>query len=606
MDKLEKESILNKAIQHIQYIQSKVENAIEQIKQIQNKKAKEIRSLSAGDQIMVMRLLSYYKNNEKELSQIYPSPYFVRCEVDYGDAKGNQILYFGKFSFSEEFIYSWITPAATIRFEQPGEVSYIRPDGEVQKGKLVRKDQYMIVNGKIIFLATETLDNPRELIHQEYFSTKKSGFMLPEIVEQMEKAQDQVIRAHHKGPFVISGPAGSGKTTLALHRVAYLVQSPDTNKLYNSNNIIIFVQDNNTKDYFSHLLPELGITDIKITTFFEWAVEILNIKDVSYVSRFGSTEKEKDNYEYHKKLALDNIKDLAYSENIYDLLAKFYADNSFVSDIFTKQRKEKLLDRFDLTILLKIYIQTHGQPTINQEFYLQLKNGKLKKKEEKVPINYSLIVVDEFQNYLADQIKIFQQLCKKNLSSMLYVGDMAQQTNLGTIRNWNEVSELISSDRSVVLQKVYRNTRKILQYIQSLGYNIFIPSEIREGVDVVKKTDLDYLGQLEYVKEIIKKSEQKSVGVLSKNREDLDIYKKEFINLDNVHFFSMSESQGVEFDIVIIVGINKEMFDLSFENKELLDEKNRINKDLLYVALTRAISELHIVGETALKTIFSE
>ena len=46
--------------------------------------------------------------------------------------------------------------------------------------------------------------------------------------EQMEKAQDQVIRAHHAGPLVISGPAGSGKTTLALHRVAFLTQSPET------------------------------------------------------------------------------------------------------------------------------------------------------------------------------------------------------------------------------------------------------------------------------------------------------------------------------------------------------------------------------------------
>lgn len=66
----------------------------------------------------------------------------------------------------------------------------------------------------------------------------------------MEKAQDQVIRASHKGSLVIGGPAGSGKTTLALHRVAYLTQAPETSEFYPTKSIIVFVQDTGTKITF--------------------------------------------------------------------------------------------------------------------------------------------------------------------------------------------------------------------------------------------------------------------------------------------------------------------------------------------------------------------
>lgn len=558
-----------------------------------------------SDKLVLARMSAHYGKRKKELSQLHLSPYFIRCDVVYENSEEKQVLYFGKFSFSDESIYSWITPAATIRFEQPGDVSYIRPDGNMQKGKLVRKDQYMIVDGKIIFLATETTDNPRELIYQEYFSTRKTDFILPEIVEQMEKTQDKVIRAHHIGPFVISGPAGSGKTTLALHRVAYLAQSPDTNQLYTLGSIIVFVQDNGTKNYFSHLLPELGINNVKITTFFEWATDILEIKNISCAVRYGKTEQEKDDYEYQKKSALKNARGLKYSENIFSCLNNIYNQyaDSFDSDLFEQQTKEKSLDRFDLIILLKAHIQTYGELKIQQEFYQELKNGKLKKKTEKAPLNYSLIVVDEFQNYLADQLKLLKGLTKKDLTSILYVGDMAQQIYLGTIRGWDEIDEKVSQERLVKLEKVYRNTKNILEYIQQLGYKIQIPKEIKEGADVVEKIFTDQFEEIAYIKNLIKQSEQKSIGVLSKNEEYLESFKEEFYGIKNVHIFSMRESQGVEFDVVCIVGINKDIFTIDANSQSLREEKRRINSDLLYVALTRAMSELHLLGDVRLSEL---
>ena len=68
----------------------------------------------------------------------------------------------------------------------------------------------------------------------------------------------------------------------------------------------------------------------------------------------------------------------------------------------------------------------------------------------------------------------------------------------------------------------------------------------------------------------------------------------------------MNEAQGVEFDVVFLVGINKDTFSVSFEenaSENLIKEKKRINKDLLYVALTRAISEWHVLGRELLREV---
>ncbi len=290
MDK--KEEILLVAKRHVKKVCLSLEKAGEDTVESFKRSNEIFATLSDADKIVERELMRYAKKRVGEIEHLKGSPYFVCCDVIWEKETEVKRIFFGKFGFTEEEIYSWITPASSMRFENPGEVGHTRPDGQFQKARMIRKDQYMIVDGRIKFLVTETIDAPRELVYQEYFSNRKTGFVLPEILAQMEKAQDQVIRAHHRGPFLISGPAGSGKTTLALHRVAYLVQSPDLASMYARDSIIVFVQDNGTKEYFSHLLPELGIDDVLITTFSEWAFSILNF-DATYSIRVGTSESER-------------------------------------------------------------------------------------------------------------------------------------------------------------------------------------------------------------------------------------------------------------------------------------------------------------------------
>ena len=599
---MEKEKILESARKHVASVCERIMNEKTKLVQLVSKAKQDLKSVRSADVVVEHRILQYNEKRLGELAHLEGSPYFVRCDVVWDGEKETKSIYFGKFGFGDEEIYSWITPASQMRFENPGAVEYERPDGKMQKAQMLRKDQYMIVNGKVKFLATEEVGKARELIYQEYFSNRKTGFVLPEIVAQMEKAQDQVIRAHHVGSFLISGPAGSGKTTLALHRVAYLVQSPDLANIYASDSIIVFVQDNGTKEYFSQLLPELGIDDVLITTFSEWALQILSL-DLQYAIRYGTDEKEKDAYEFQKIKAMRHAKIGEFSKrSAYAVLENIYFPyfSPEQKRLFSRQKKEKKLDRIDLVILLKAYLNTNESLGVIKDQYIEMKNGLIRKKRGFVPLEYSLAVMDEFQNYLPEQLSLIKSCISSKARSMLYVGDMAQQVRLGTIRDWQQIGENIEGERKVVLQKVYRNTKNILEYIKSLGYAIEIPEGIKEGKEVAEMSCESLDEEISYINKIIDNLDGGSVGVLAKEENKLLKLREAFSANDKVHAMTMHEAQGVEFDAVCLVGMDfaamraKENIDFA---DELTREKSRIDRDLLYVALTRAISELHVLGE---------
>lgn len=602
MNEETKKKLLDRTREHIDSIREKIITDIQHREGKGNTMKKEAINMLPGDAITT-RILAGHNNEQVEnLRQLFPSPYFTRCEFEIEGEK--KVMYFAKFSFSNEKIYSWITPAATLRFEDLGPTSYARPDGKIQSGTLLRKDQYMIVDGKLIFYSIESSDNPRELIYQEHFTRQKSGFILPEVVEQMEKAQDQIVRASYRGPFLISGPAGSGKTTMALHRVAYLLQSPETAELFPTDSILVLVQDAGTKEYFSHLLPELGIRGVEIITFAQWALRILALSDNYRVTvRYGSNEIERTLYENSKLTALKQIpENIAYNKNIWGMLQNIYLDffDKNQQILFAKQKSEFALDRFDLTILLKCYLKTFGEFTVKKDCYVQSARGTYRKINKSFQIQYNLTIIDEFQNYLPEQLSLLKFCSNKRLESIVYVGDLAQQTQLGTIRDWNNIGEKIENDRLVSLQKVYRNTKQILTYIRGLGYSVQIPNEVKEGPVVTEYIFNTQQDEIAEIKKILLKTTDGTIGVLAKDKDYLDEFKRAFHGNPNVHCLSMHEAQGVEFEIVCLVGVSKQTFETNMMPLEIVEEMKKVQRDLLYVALTRAMSELHIMGDIAL------
>ncbi len=560
------------------------------------------RTLSSGDQLIEERLREHYQRRLSELGHLIKSPYFVRCQVRLtGEAKLTD-FYFAKFGFSEESIYSWIVPAASLRFEEPGLVSYRRPDGRLQTGYLESKQQFMIVDGQIKFMAEEAVGQPRQLIHQERLTNRTNGFVLPEIVAQMEKAQDQVIRVSHRGPLVISGPAGSGKTTLALHRIAYLAQVPDLAEYYNSDSLLVLVQDQGTKNYFAALLPELGIDNVKVTTFADWAFELLGIR-----ANFGYLDQPRTSqwyrYLYVKLEILQQNQTVSLNlKEPWLALRQLYQDRFNLEQLawFEQQKEQQLLDRIDLTLLLQSQKQQIGRLGKIDDYYIELKNGQLKKQRGFVPANYSLILVDEFQNYLPEQLSLIRSCIDPKLASMIYVGDMAQQVELATIKDFVAIGEKIEPERQVILQKVYRNTKEILEYIKQQGYRVDIPVGLKTG-QPVKEWHLSQLEDLiPRISEYLAGNDYGSVGILFSDHADLIKVRSSFsgqalFNQPAIHFMTWSEAQGVEFDLVFLIDSTRS--DLTAANllPEHCLELAKVKKDLRYVALTRAINEMIVI-----------
>jgi DNA helicase IV len=618
MDQLEKDSLRDSAQSHVNSVQHNLGREIEKmLAQNENLEAvihgavKGSHDEEYTDIEKVM--LTEGKQRLDELDKLQKSPYFSKFVLKFDEDNEVKTLYIGKFPFHDDNISSWTTPIAKLRYEQPGKFEYLNLNDQTVRGELQHKDQFMIVDGHIVFMASEGIGQPRELIHQERLARKKSEFVLPEIVEQMEKAQDEVIRANWKGSFLISGPAGSGKTTLALHRVAYLTQAPETESIFPSLSIIVFVQDASTKAYFSNLLPELGIKKVTIVTFDEWIIEKLKLKDVKFVQKYGRNEKEKDLYEYSKNLALKTLEKNPPKEtfksisSVFGYLRDFYSKtfSEELLKLFQHQQADRMLDRFDLSFLGKCVIMQEGAIHEDKAEYELLKHMKFKKTIKRVPLNYSLIVVDEAENFLQEQIEILLSAVSRKTKAMLYVGDLAQKTRAYTIEDWNLVGESFGEGRKVILQKVYRNTKQILEYIQSVGFKTTIPEGVNTGKEVQELVIGTKAQEIEKVEEIIESRDGGVVGIVSKTDEYLEAYRKVFNDRKDVKILTINEAQGVEFDAVFLVGVDPQYFGRGDE-MSYSTEQRHVNRDLLYVALTRAMNELYVFGRVPLKELIAE
>lgn len=592
---INKEQMLSLAREHVSGVREKIKEEMEEVNVSLQRKFLEKKN-NASDEV-AHKLFQLFSDRLDQLHHLFPSPYFSRCDIRSSNGE-ERFFYFSKFSLHDQSIFSWMTSAARIRFTEIGPASFELPDKTTWSGELIRKDQFMIVNGKIIFLSSESDSYGRTLVHQEKLSQQKAGFMLPEIVERMEKAQDDVIRAPAFGSFLIAGPAGSGKTTLALHRLAYLLQSPDTASQFENQDMIVFVQDHGTQAYFSQLLPDLGIHNVQIVTFGEWAIERLKLKDYTFVRRPNGVDEEIDGFESRKCRALRELSDNMKASRT-PALSLLSAYESIFTDAnrkrFKNQLEEKQLDRFDLSILLKLAL-TSGPLTRSQEFITQKKNFEITRSFRDVPLEYSLIVVDEAQNYLAEQVDLLRTCISKRTKAMLYVGDLEQQVLLGTVRDWSHVGETFGEGQKVKLEKVYRNTKKILEYLQEIGFNVSAPEGLREGTSVVDVA-CSAVEEVDRLKAIVDSMDpNKHVGILSPLSEYLNTLRSEFEAKSNVHILTIHEAQGVEFECVCVVGIDETFFNAP----NLTEERLRIKKDLIYVGLTRAMDELNVFGRKRL------
>ena len=284
----------------------------------------------------------------KELTELKSSPYFGRIdfsEEDYGINK----MYIGRFGVTPEntfepLIVDWRAPISSLFYTGAlGEAFYEAPKENIQVNILAKR-QYIIKKEKLMGMFDSALDIKDEILQMVLSSNASEK--LKDIIMTIQKEQDDLIRQPRTKTIVVDGVAGSGKTTIALHRVAYL--------LYNyrkilQDKVLILGPNNVFMEYISSVLPSLGESGVKQTTFREFAFDILGILEVmslkEYMEKVLSGESEfTQDIKYKNSIEYKNFLDESVEE--LDSLYFKIEDLIFIDELVLS--KEEILEMFNV------------------------------------------------------------------------------------------------------------------------------------------------------------------------------------------------------------------------------------------------------------------
>lgn len=204
----------------------------------------------------------------KAYRRMFGSAYFAR--IDFDDGSEVTPVYIGIATLkdgSNFYVYDWRAPICSPFYDsEVGESSYILPDGSVVEGKVTLKRQFKIENDKIVEIFdtdTQVIDDVLAKLLSSTGSTKMRN-----IVATIQKEQNKIIRKDDVDILAVQGPAGSGKTSVALHRIAYLLYADKEN--LNKSNMLILSPNDTFSDYISDVLPQMGEDNVYQTTFYDY------------------------------------------------------------------------------------------------------------------------------------------------------------------------------------------------------------------------------------------------------------------------------------------------------------------------------------------------
>lgn len=339
------------------------------------------------------------------------NPYFGR--IDFKE-NGNfeETIYIGKNGISntkdvEEIVVDWRAPVADLYYSGTSKESYYKSPKGIIEGKLETKRKFLFNNDEIEKVFDEAIDQimvsgeeGKELV-DEFLKINleaNTGKKLKEVVSTIQKEQNEIIRWTKNLPIIVQGSAGSGKTTIALHRLAYLIYRYNEN--LKGEDILVLAPNKLFLNYISDILPSLDVSEVKQNTFEDLMLSKLKIKLEVYDKdkKIKQILNEKD--EFKKKLILNSskVKGTLVYKKMLERFIKLIEHISF--DIKDIRVKEEVL--FDKKYIEKLYKNDFKMHPINKrkdeiKKYLQL---NLKNKVE-----VTLAAIDEKYDFKVLEIK---------------------------------------------------------------------------------------------------------------------------------------------------------------------------------------------------------
>lgn len=589
----------------------------------------------------------------KKLYSIQNKPYFAR--IDFKTNITEDKIYIGITNVEEDlnyYVYDWRSPICSMFYDYGvGQANYKSPDGIIE-GEITLKRQYQISDGKLDNVFDTTINIDDEVL-QTVLKENSSEYM-KNIVNTIQQEQNVVIRDDKTNNLIVQGIAGSGKTSVALHRIAYLLYKLE---YLNSNNVLIFSPNNIFKEYIGNVLPELGEDNTLITTFHEFAStyikEYYRVEPYSeFLARYYKNEYQ--NNDLIKYKLSDNIIPILenYAKTITNL-TRFINDITYKEQIISKEElndllknrynKFNLFDRFDYiaekinnryysgkkqekvrlkSLLLKNINTSTNMKDVYKSFYdsqefLNDYNGYFNRNENiknlnKKVLNYEdstlfiylkflltsipyrvstkLVVIDEAQDYTLLQYKIIKLLFRNTDFTIL--GDVNQTINpFYKYDNLNILENIFNGiSKYVELNKTYRSSPEIIEYSNKI-LDLKHSSAVRRNNNIPIKT----YDKLDYNLLINKINELKykynSVAIITKSIDEAQIVYGNIKNkINDINIVDIDTDKFNKNFLIIPAYASK---GLEFDSVIIINNFDK-DKYLYYVAVTRSQHELII------------
>ena len=586
------------------------------------------------------------------------SPFFGRVDFVYEGEEEPETFYIGIGNFSERtgqtpLIYDWRAPVSGLFYDyDKGPAKYEAPVGELT-GEIISKWQYKIRSGKMVYEFESDVKIDDEILAAELGSTGE--VQLKNIIRTIQKEQNAIIRNTKDRILVIQGAAGSGKTSVALHRIAYLLYHDRKN--LKSSDILILSPNSVFSDYISHILPELGEENIREMSFDLFAYKELKDVAADCEDRYDQIEKnlkfpfladslkEKETGEFTDKIegflleledSLMNFRDVEYRGFVKtekEIISLFYfkftdipllsrmdaVAEYFIDEVETlrnrdmeEEEREAVKEKFrrmyetrDVYVLYNRFLAASGFPMLPK---VPIEKRKLPY-EDVYPVlyfkyrllsrqakeNIRHLVVDEMQDYSRLQYKILQMLfpCR-----MTILGDRAQTMEDRIQDVTTFLPEIFGRDiRTIYMNKSYRNTVEIASYANSLagieGMDLFE----RHGKPVERQEAVSLKEAAEKIAEEVKAGEiYETEAVILPNEESASLFSS-LLSESLGEKVSYLHRDSRKFEKGLTVTTFYLAKGLEFDRVFSVfpkEEESALLQQGRYIAATRALHELHV------------
>ncbi|MDH6305294.1 DNA helicase-2/ATP-dependent DNA helicase PcrA [Parabacteroides sp. PF5-5] len=596
----------------------------------------------------------------KRLGKILDIPYFGRIDFKERKKEKGVPIYIGVHSFYEpeslkNIIYDWRAPISSMFYEyELGEASYLSPTGKIE-GDILLKRQYRIRKGHMEFMIESSVTVHDDILQKEL--SFNADDKMKNIVATIQREQNRIIRNEDAPALIIQGVAGSGKTSIALHRIAYLLYT--FKETLSSKDILIISPNKVFADYISNVLPELGEETVpetsidqilsgilgnkyKYQTFFEQINELLGKPATGFIERI----QYKASFDFISQL--DRF--ILHIENTYfkatDVkLTKFVTlPGEYIEEQFHRFNRYPMRQRFETMtdyILEMAQIQYHITVTtvqrnmlkkeirnmfagnndmqVYKDFFEWIGKPELFKMRKNHTLEYAdlaplaylhtaldgnnmqssvkHLLVDEMQDYSPIQYKVLQKLypCRKTI-----LGDANQSVNPYGSSTSDMIQKVFASGKVMKLCKSYRSTYEITEFAQRIRENEELEPVARHGQ---KPQILECKNEEEEIAAIVKlivtfkQSDYKSLGIICKTESQAqELSDKLNTYTDDIYFLSSQSSAFVQGIIIISAHMAKglEFDEVIIPQANENNYHSEIDRSMLYVAVTRAMHKLSL------------